>query len=1013
MRTIAKPFVLALLLTLSFGGLLSVFAATPVMPGDLAPLNAPDGSLNIADVLILNQFVNGDLSPTTEQLIAADVAPLNQPDGQLNAGDLVVLQRAVLGKITLSSGATFIPTGSSWTYLDNGSNQGTAWRAAGFNDGGWSSGAAQLGYGDGDETTVVSFGPDAANKYITTYFRRSFTVADASLVTALTLNLLRDDGAVVYLNGTEVVRSNIPGGTITSTTLAATAIGPPEESSIYTFSVDPTLLVSGANVMAVEVHQGSLGSSDLSFDLELTGTANPNTGVPPATPVLDPPGSPTTDNPIVVSGQADAGSTVQVYANATVVASGTAGADGSFSVAAPLNEGFNVIQVSAIANGAESPLSGTQSVVLDSAAPVVNTTLVVTSLGGGLIRVTGSTEAGSAIQIDAADGQTVPGSADASGNFAIVLNGQPGDGLSVRATDTAGNVSVSLNTTVVGATAGQFEVDDSGGANYTIPLQVPPGTAGMQPDLSLTFNSRTGNGLLGVGWSLGGLSTITRCPQTLAEDNAVGTVQFDSNDRFCLDGQRLIAISGTYGDNGAEYRTARESFTRVISYGTAGSGPAWFEVRTKSGQILQYGKNANLSSRIEATGRSDVMVWAVDRIEDRVKNYLTVEYNEDTANGVYEPTVIRYTANDAAGLTDSQSVLFSYLPRPDTTVKYIAGSRMQRLRRLATIKTYDGTTLVKQYALAYDTGFITGRSRLTRVTECDAANRCYPPTVFNWQNGSFSTFTDGGAWATGKYANFNAFGPIRIGDPTGDGLSDVLLGPDSNDQWHMLRSTGSSFDDAVPGGLWANAPPVDMWCASNPNHVHAIDGTGNGLTDIIVAPTNPSGTVIQLTSTGTASNFYNLGNFTGLGDCLNAGFGPDPYFELDVDGDGRMDLVRNTLLVLRNTPLGMELPSWPVSGLPSGWDPELASGLDMNADGRGDLLFGPDSSGNWTVVKSTGSSFVGTPWGGDAQYANWSYGRRPLDVNGDGLPDMVLGPNTAGNWFVLLNTGTGFIDAGQ
>jgi len=145
---------------------------------------------------------------------------------------------------------------------------------------------------------------------------------------------------------------------------------------------------------------------------------------PPATPIPDPLGSPTTENPVVVSGQADAGSTVQVYANATVVATGTAGADGTFSVAAPLNEGVNVIQVSAIANGAESPLSGTQTIELDSAAPVVNATLVVTPLSGGLIRVTGSTEAGSAIQIDAADGQTVTGSADASGNFAIEKTGK-------------------------------------------------------------------------------------------------------------------------------------------------------------------------------------------------------------------------------------------------------------------------------------------------------------------------------------------------------------------------------------------------------------------------------------------------------------------------------------------------------------------------------------------------------------------------------------------------------------
>src|SRR5215211_6624498 len=107
---------------------------------------------------------------------------------------------------------TLVAAGSVWKYLDNGSNQGTAWLAASFNDGGWASGPAQLGYGDGDEATVVSYGSDTNNKFITTYFRRAFNVADAAAFTNLTLRVLRDDGAIVYLNGTEVWRTNMPSG---------------------------------------------------------------------------------------------------------------------------------------------------------------------------------------------------------------------------------------------------------------------------------------------------------------------------------------------------------------------------------------------------------------------------------------------------------------------------------------------------------------------------------------------------------------------------------------------------------------------------------------------------------------------------------------------------------------------------------------------------------------------------------------------------------------------------------
>ena len=108
-----------------------------------------------------------------------------------------------------------VPLQSVWKYLDNGSNQGTAWRAAAFADGAWAEGAGQLGYGDGDEATVLSYGANSSAKYITTYFRKHFTVDSAAAVTAATLRLRRDDGVVVFLNGTEIYRNTMPAGTIT------------------------------------------------------------------------------------------------------------------------------------------------------------------------------------------------------------------------------------------------------------------------------------------------------------------------------------------------------------------------------------------------------------------------------------------------------------------------------------------------------------------------------------------------------------------------------------------------------------------------------------------------------------------------------------------------------------------------------------------------------------------------------------------------------------------------------
>ena len=164
---------------------------------------------------------------------------------------------------------TLIASGSVWKYLDNGSNQGTAWRAPGFNDSGWSAGPAQLGYGDNDEATEVSFGPTETNKYITTYFRRSFSVTDASQYNTLVFRLLRDDGAVAYLNGTEVFRNNMPATAIGYQTLASSSVA--NESSFVSISLPSTNLLSGNNVFAVEIHQNDNDSTDISFDLELIG----------------------------------------------------------------------------------------------------------------------------------------------------------------------------------------------------------------------------------------------------------------------------------------------------------------------------------------------------------------------------------------------------------------------------------------------------------------------------------------------------------------------------------------------------------------------------------------------------------------------------------------------------------------------------------------------------------------------------------------------------------------------
>ena len=172
--------------------------------------------------------------------------------------------------------AEIVPSGAVWRYLDDGSDQGTNWFATDFDDSSWSQGAAQLGYGDDDETTVVRFGPDSSDKHITTYFRHEFEIDNVTNFESLQLGLVRDDGGAVYLNGVEVARTDNLAPNAGFDTPAnfnnAPATSGAAEDTFFPFTVDANILVPGRNVLAVEIHQRSATSSDISFDLRLSAT---------------------------------------------------------------------------------------------------------------------------------------------------------------------------------------------------------------------------------------------------------------------------------------------------------------------------------------------------------------------------------------------------------------------------------------------------------------------------------------------------------------------------------------------------------------------------------------------------------------------------------------------------------------------------------------------------------------------------------------------------------------------
>ena len=166
---------------------------------------------------------------------------------------------------------TVVPAGSVWRFRDGGVPPGSAWFLRDFEDGDWGSGPAPLGFGDTHIVTPIDGGPDGA-RYPTTWFRLAFSLDDPTVIGEAWLDLMLDDGAVVRVNGTEALRTNLPEGEIAPDTLALGSIGPPNETTFFRFPIDPTLLVEGENLLAVEVHQAALTSSDLTWDASLVVT---------------------------------------------------------------------------------------------------------------------------------------------------------------------------------------------------------------------------------------------------------------------------------------------------------------------------------------------------------------------------------------------------------------------------------------------------------------------------------------------------------------------------------------------------------------------------------------------------------------------------------------------------------------------------------------------------------------------------------------------------------------------
>ncbi|WP_027710325.1 FG-GAP-like repeat-containing protein, partial [Zooshikella ganghwensis] len=548
----------------------------------------------------------------------------------------------------------------------------------------------------------------------------------------------------------------------------------------------------------------------------------------------------------------------------------------------------------------------------------------------------------------------------------------------------------------VGTVAGAFSVGTDGAANYRIPLQLPLGVNGLKPDLALEYDSQKKGGLVGTGWRLTGFPAIARCPTTLEQDGFIDGVDFDNNDKFCLNGQRLVAINGDYGKNGTEYRTEHDSYKKIISYGAVGSAPAYFKVWYKNGEMAEFGHTDD--AQVEAQGKSDIVHWAINKIEDRFGNTINFQYAENNDIGEHYPTSVSYA---------NVIVNFIYTDNNYTTTRFLQGSRFTRTRHLTKIEM-TAANKKQFYTLRYSRSTNDRRHWMKGIRFCHSEQTCLPETTFAWDHAetTVSNYKNVPLETPGIENDQSAYSWL-VGDVNGDGKADLIA--------QRLTASGNVVNVRMADNSGLTRP--HLWYQDSQNwanhHRLAQDMNGDGLTDLVSYQLSSSGNFVYV-QLSTGNGFAAPKKWTHITTNW------DGYKALlaDVNGDGRSDIVYYALtsglmdieVQLSEGDHFAPAQKWVVNT--QNWNEHQLFAADVNGDGLQDLVVSYiGKAGNQLyVIKSDNPTKVVEHWQQSTE--GWNESTHHIaDMNGDGNDDVVssyLG--RSGNLvYVSLSTGTGFL----
>lgn len=326
---------------------------------------------------------------------------------------------------------------------------------------------------------------------------------------------------------------------------------------------------------------------------------------------------------------------------------------------------------------------------------------------------------------------------------------------------------------IVGSITGEHTVSNTGAAVYTVPIECPKGVNGMQPNISLEYNSQFRDGIMGWGWSIGGLSAITRSNKCQYLDGVTSSFDFNSSDEFALDGIRLIRIAETA--DSIEYKTEQDNYNRIVGYDIQSWGPKYFKIYTKDGKTLTYGDaDGNIENYYPLQKRGRLMKglsWLLTEVCDLNGNYITYENaidNNELASGTqryYNQRINKITyGTNKNGSGIISTIYFEYEPVPILDVKYLNGLPVKRNIRLKKIKVYNNNSLRSEYGLIY---FEKDNKYKLKQISLAKNGVNIGPTQFVWSEDMFDISS-----VTKPTLSWNKIKDIAFGDFDGDGMTD-------------------------------------------------------------------------------------------------------------------------------------------------------------------------------------------------------------------------------------------------